>query len=73
VRRHARQVAAVTKRRFMPPWLPEPGHGEFTEDRRLTNAQIQLIQVPKALWRVRPRTRRRRRNFQANDSAERRT
>jgi tetratricopeptide (TPR) repeat protein len=45
VRRHALQVAAVTKRRFMPPWLPEPGHGEFAEERRLTNAQIQLIQA----------------------------
>ncbi|HWE00293.1 MAG TPA: hypothetical protein VG345_14685, partial [Bryobacteraceae bacterium] len=45
VRRHALQVAAVTKRRFMPPWLPEPGHGEFAEERRLTDAQIQLIQA----------------------------
>jgi len=45
VRRHAQQVAAVTKRRFMPPWLPEPGHGEFAEERRLTEAQIQLIQA----------------------------
>jgi tetratricopeptide (TPR) repeat protein len=45
VRRHAQQVAAVTKRRFMPPWLPEPGHGDFAEERRLTDAQIQLIQA----------------------------
>ena len=44
VKRHAAQIAAVTKRRFMPPWPPEPGHGAFAEERRLTDAQIQLIQ-----------------------------
>ena len=44
VKRHGLQIAEVTKRRFMPPWLPEAGHGEFAEERRLTAAQIQLIQ-----------------------------
>ena len=44
VKRHAAQIAAVTKSRFMPPWLPEAGYGEFTEERRLTSAQIDLIQ-----------------------------
>ena len=44
VKRHATQIAAVTKRRFMPPWLPEHGYGSFMEERRLTDAQIQLIQ-----------------------------
>jgi Flp pilus assembly protein TadD len=44
VRRHAAQIAAVTKRRYMPPWLPEPGHGDFAEERRLSDTQIQLIQ-----------------------------
>ena len=24
-----RQIAAVTRRRYMPPWLPEPGYGDF--------------------------------------------
>ena len=43
-RQHARQVAAVTKSRFMPPWLPEHGYGQFAEERRLTDAQIELIQ-----------------------------
>jgi Tfp pilus assembly protein PilF len=42
-KRHAAQIAAVTKRRYMPPWLPEPGKGEFAEERRLTDAEIQLI------------------------------
>ena len=45
VKSHASQVAAVTKRRYMPPWLPEPGHLQFEEERRLTDAQIQLIQA----------------------------
>src|ERR1700710_1588314 len=44
VKRHATQIATVTKSRFMPPWLPEPGHGDFAEERRLTDEQIRLIQ-----------------------------
>src|ERR1041385_240237 len=44
VKRHAAQIAAVTKRRFMPPWLPEPGHGEFAEDRGRTDSEFQSIQ-----------------------------
>src|SRR5579859_747812 len=44
VKRRATQIAAVTKRRYMPPWLPEPGYGDFVEERRLSDAQIQLIQ-----------------------------
>ena len=44
VKRHAAQIATVTKSRFMPPWQPESGYGDFAEERRLTDAQIQLIQ-----------------------------
>src|SRR6476660_505221 len=44
VQRRSSQIAAVTKRRYMPPWLPEPGYGDFVEERRLSDAQIQLIQ-----------------------------
>src|SRR5690348_15022218 len=44
VKRRASLIANVTKRRYMPPWLPEPAHGDFAEERRLTDAQIQLIQ-----------------------------
>ena len=44
VKRHASQIADVTKRRYMPPWLPEAGYGDFVEERRLTKAQILLIQ-----------------------------
>src|SRR5260370_42391142 len=44
VKRHASQIAKVTTLRYMPPWLPEPGYGDFAEERRLTDAQINLIQ-----------------------------
>ena len=37
VRQHARQVALVTKSRYMPPWKPEPGYGEFAGARRLSD------------------------------------
>ncbi len=43
-RRHARQMAGVTKRRYMPPWLPDPGYGDFVGERRLTAWQIGLIE-----------------------------
>jgi tetratricopeptide (TPR) repeat protein len=43
-RRHASIIAAVTRRRYMPPWLPEPGYGEFEDERRLSGAQIQKIE-----------------------------
>jgi tetratricopeptide (TPR) repeat protein len=43
-KKHATQIAAVTKRRYMPPWLPEHGYGDFAEERRLSDTQIQLIQ-----------------------------
>jgi tetratricopeptide (TPR) repeat protein len=44
VRSRARLIAALTRDRIMPPWLPEPGHGEFAGDRSLTAAQIDTIQ-----------------------------
>jgi tetratricopeptide (TPR) repeat protein/mono/diheme cytochrome c family protein len=37
-------LANVTKSRYMPPWLPAPGHGEFLDSRRLPDEQIALIQ-----------------------------
>jgi tetratricopeptide (TPR) repeat protein len=43
-RRRARQIAELTQRRIMPPWLPEPGHGEFAGNRRLSESQIEQIQ-----------------------------
>src|SRR5207244_3946868 len=44
VKKHARQIAEVTQRRYMPPWMPEPGYGEFAFDRRLGTDQIAIIQ-----------------------------
>jgi tetratricopeptide (TPR) repeat protein len=43
-RARATRIAAVTKNRTMPPWLPDGAHGEFVNERRLTDAQIALIQ-----------------------------
>lgn len=43
VKKHARQIADLTRRRLMPPWLPEPGYGDFADTLRLTDAQIKTI------------------------------
>ena len=40
---HARQIAAVTRTKFMPPWLPEPGEFKFADELHLTDQQIALI------------------------------
>jgi hypothetical protein len=45
VKKHTRQIADVTSRRLMPPWLPEPGANEFVGERSLTEEQIQIIQA----------------------------
>ena len=42
-RKRVRQIAAVTESRFMPPWLPKEGYGEFAGARGLTDEQIALI------------------------------
>ncbi len=43
VKRRARQIAEVTETRYMPPWLPMPGHGEFRDPRRLSDGEIAWI------------------------------
>lgn len=43
VRDHAAQIAEVTHTGYMPPWLPEPGYGEFADERRLKPSEIALI------------------------------
>jgi Tfp pilus assembly protein PilF len=43
VRRYARAISSAVQRRAMPPWLPEPGHGAFADERRLSDDQIALI------------------------------
>jgi tetratricopeptide (TPR) repeat protein len=46
VSKRARQIAEVTRRRYMPPWLPEPSSGEllFSGERRLTDAESESIE-----------------------------
>lgn len=43
VKRHARQVADVTRSRVMPPWLPEPQELKFADEQRLSDAEIDRI------------------------------
>src|SRR5580692_3320152 len=37
------QAVTVTQSRYMPPWLPEPGHGDFADNRRLSDADIATL------------------------------
>ena len=41
---HARQISAVTRSRFMPPWLPSPGELKFADELRLSDDEIARIQ-----------------------------
>ncbi len=41
--KHGKQIVRVTEQRYMPPWLPEPGHGDFAGSLRLSDAQIELV------------------------------
>jgi Flp pilus assembly protein TadD len=43
-KKRATQIREVTKSRYMPPWLPEPGKGDFIGSRRLSDAQIATIE-----------------------------
>lgn len=43
-RKHGREMAEMTARRAMPPWLPAPGHGEFIGERHLSDAEIRAFQ-----------------------------
>ena len=44
VKSHARQIAYMTSKRIMPPWLPDPGGPKFAGELRLTDEQIATIQ-----------------------------
>jgi tetratricopeptide (TPR) repeat protein len=43
VKKHARLIADVTRRRYMPPWAPQAGFGDFEGERRLTEAEIRVL------------------------------
>ena len=44
-RRWAPQIRSVTQSHFMPPWLPEPGYGNFADVRRLSDRDTELIRA----------------------------
>jgi Flp pilus assembly protein TadD len=43
VARRAAAIASAVQQRRMPPWLPEPGHGDFVNERRLRDDEIATI------------------------------
>jgi len=43
-KRHATQIAIVTKRRYMPPWKADPADGPFVGQHPLGDAEIALLQ-----------------------------
>jgi hypothetical protein len=43
VSKRGRTILRVVERRYMPPWHPESGHGEFQDERRLSDRQIALL------------------------------
>jgi hypothetical protein len=44
VKKRAAQIAEVTRRRYMPPWLPEDGDHAFANNTRLSDDQIATIE-----------------------------
>ena len=43
VRRRASMIVTVTKSRYMPPWKPAPGAGNFRGSRRMSDQEIAII------------------------------
>ncbi|AWM36395.1 Thiol-disulfide oxidoreductase ResA [Gemmata obscuriglobus] len=41
--KHAKTMLRTMEDRYMPPWQPEKGHGEFRDARRLSDDQIKLF------------------------------
>jgi mono/diheme cytochrome c family protein len=39
------QILEVTQSRYMPPWLPAPGKGDFAGERRLSDAELAAIRA----------------------------
>lgn len=44
VKRRAREIAEVTQKGFMPPWLPESGHVPLRDDRSLSPEEVEVFQ-----------------------------
>jgi tetratricopeptide (TPR) repeat protein len=45
VKSHGRQIAFVTSKRIMPPWLPDRGELKFTDELGLSELEISTIQA----------------------------
>ncbi|HXV62451.1 MAG TPA: tetratricopeptide repeat protein [Vicinamibacteria bacterium] len=43
VRSRARLIVQLTSSRYMPPWLPEPGYGEFADQRILEEDELEVL------------------------------
>jgi tetratricopeptide (TPR) repeat protein len=43
VKKRARQIVEVTSKRYMPPWLPAEGVGEFEGDRSLSTDELRTF------------------------------
>ncbi|HKH98374.1 MAG TPA: tetratricopeptide repeat protein [Candidatus Sulfotelmatobacter sp.] len=43
-KKHARQIAELTRSRTMPPWLPEPQEAKFADELRLSEEEINLVE-----------------------------
>ena len=43
-RLRASLIVRAIQSRYMPPWKPQPGHGDFADARRLTDKQISVIE-----------------------------
>lgn len=41
--KRARMIREVTQSRFMPPWLPEHGYGNFAGELRLSDAELRTL------------------------------
>jgi mono/diheme cytochrome c family protein len=41
--RRLRQIEIVTTDRYMPPWPPVPGYGDFLDDRRLSDEELATL------------------------------
>ncbi len=44
LKKRASQIADVVSRRYMPPWKPVEGHGDFVGERRLSEPQVRVIE-----------------------------
>jgi len=42
-KRWGAQAVTVTQSRYMPPWLPAPGYGDFADNRRLPDADLATL------------------------------